>query len=76
MINELIGKALDRAVPYTWHHLNRVQVDDVMREFAKLVAQECINVVAREANAYDAPTWAYEIVNDIADTFEITHEQP
>ena len=70
-MDKLIGKALDKAVPYTWHHLNRVQVDDVMREFAKLVAQECIDIVAREANTYEAPTWAYEIVNDIADTFGI-----
>lgn len=71
MIDKLIGKALDKAVPYTWHHLNRVQVDDVMREFAKLVAQECIDIVAREANTYEAPTWAYEICNDIADTFGV-----
>lgn len=69
MIDKLIGKALDKTVPYTWHHLNRVQVDDVMREFAKLVAQECINAVVREAGAYDTPVWAYEIVNDIRETF-------
>lgn len=70
-MDKLIGKALDKAVPYTWHHLNRVQVDDVMREFAKLVAQECIDIVAREANTYEAPTWAFEICNDIAETFGI-----
>ena len=70
-MDKLIGKALDKAVPYTWHHLNRVQVDDVMREFAKLVAQECIDIVAREANTYEAPTWAFEICNDIRETFGV-----
>lgn len=43
-IEQLIGKALDTAVPYTWHHLNRVQVDDVMREFARLIVRDCADI--------------------------------
>jgi len=39
--NELLGKALDKQVPYTWHSLNRVQLDDVMKEFAELLIKEC-----------------------------------
>ena len=75
MIDKLIGKALDKAVPYTWHNLDHVEVEKVMQAVAKLVAQECIQVVAREANTYEQPTWAFEIVNDIADTFEVPYEQ-
>lgn len=42
-IDTIIGKALDQAVPYTWHHLNRVQVDDIMKKFAELIVLECAN---------------------------------
>jgi hypothetical protein len=48
-IDELIGKALDQAVPYTWHHLNRVQMDDVMEKFAELIVRECAGI----ADEYD-----------------------
>ena len=73
MIDKIIGKALEKAeAPYDWYALNRVQVHDTMHELAQLVAQECINTVVREANAYSEPTWAYEIVNDIQETFGIT----
>ena len=41
-IDELIGNALDKTVPYTWHHLNRVQVDDTMKEFAQQIVGETI----------------------------------
>jgi hypothetical protein len=44
-IEGLKGKALDQAVPYTWHHLNHVQIDDVMKKFAELIVQECIEQV-------------------------------
>ena len=40
-------------------------------KLAILVARECIEIVAREANQYEAPTWAYEIVNDIDETFGV-----
>ncbi len=41
-INDLKGKALDQAVPYTWHHLNQVQMDDVLNKFAEFIVKECI----------------------------------
>ncbi len=44
-INDLKGKALDQAVPYTWHHLNQVQMDDVLNKFAELIVRECANIV-------------------------------
>lgn len=71
MIDKLIGKALDKAVPYTWHNLDHVEVEKVMQVVAQLVAQECIQIVTREANTYEAPTWAFEICNDIAETFGV-----
>jgi hypothetical protein len=43
-IEELKGKALDQAVPYTWHHLNQVQIDDVLNKFAQLLVQKCADV--------------------------------
>ena len=43
-VNELLGKALDKQVPYTWHSLNCVQLDDVMKEFAELIVRECASV--------------------------------
>ena len=42
-----------------------------VEKLVQLTAKECIQIVAREANTYEAPTWAYEIVNDIAESFEI-----
>lgn len=45
-INDLKGKALDQAVPYTWHHLNQVQMDDVLNKFAELIVKECIDQCA------------------------------
>ena len=44
-IEDLKGKALDQAVPYTWHHLNQVQIDDVMNKLAELIVRECAQVL-------------------------------
>lgn len=41
----LLGRALDKQVPYTWHALNCVQVQDVMQEFAELLIKECTEQV-------------------------------
>ena len=38
---DLYGKALDKAVPYTWHNLDNVEVEKVMKEFAALIVREC-----------------------------------
>jgi hypothetical protein len=51
-IDELIGKALDQVVPHTWHHLNRVQMDDVMKKFAELIVRECVERVTSKANGW------------------------
>lgn len=56
-IDALIGKSLDKAVPYTWHHLNRVQIDDIMKEFAELIVRECAELVKSTSITKDGHTW-------------------
>jgi hypothetical protein len=56
-IDILIGKSLDKAVPYTWHHLNRVQIDDTMKEFAELIVRECAELVKSAQLTEDGHTW-------------------
>ena len=55
-IDTIIGKALDQAVPYTWHHLNHVQVDDIMKKFAELIVRECMDLALSEQKRYAAFT--------------------
>ena len=47
---DLYGKALDKAVPYTWHNLDHVEVEKVMKEFAELMVVEFMDVVKSTAN--------------------------
>ena len=56
--NELLGKALDKQVPYTWHSLNRVQLDDVMKEFAELIVRECVDTIKSNQWAKDNQSWS------------------
>lgn len=50
-IDDIKGKTLDLVVPYTWHHLNHVQMDDILNKFAELIVRECMDI----AYEYDAP---------------------
>ena len=45
-IKELYGKALDKAVPYTWHNLDHVEVEKVMQELTELIVRECADIAA------------------------------
>ena len=38
---------------------------------AELVVRECIRKIENEAEQYAAPTWAFELVNDLKETFGI-----
>ena len=40
-------------------------------KFAELIVRQCINKIENEAEQYAAPTWAFEIVNDIKETFGV-----
>ena len=38
---------------------------------AELVVRECIRKIENEAEQYAEPTWAFELVNDLKETFGI-----
>ena len=42
-----------------------------MKLVAQCVAQDCMEIVQREASTYAEPTWAFEIVNDIRKEFDL-----
>lgn len=64
-IKYLSGKALDKAVPYTWHNLDHVEVEKVMKEFAELLIKECI-MICWAGGESDV---LYEKANDIEKAF-------
>ena len=43
-IKLLYGNALDKAVPYTWHNLDHIEVEKIMKVFAELIVGECASV--------------------------------
>jgi hypothetical protein len=47
-IKELYGNALDKAVPYTWHNLDHVEVEKIMKVFAELIVQDCLFIIDDE----------------------------
>ena len=45
-----------------------------LEKFAELIVKECLTIIEYEANGYAEPVWAYEIVNDIKERFDMaTH---
>ena len=40
-------------------------------KFAELIVKECLTIIQYEANGYAEPVWAYEIVNDIKERFDM-----
>lgn len=40
-------------------------------KFAELIVRKCIRMIENEAEQYAEPTWAFEIVNDIKETFGV-----
>jgi len=36
-----------------------------------MIIKECLNIIQYEANGYAEPVWAYEIVNDIKERFDM-----
>ncbi len=53
-IKQLAGKALDKAVPYTWHNLDHVEVEKVMKEFAELIVDAVYDHIL-DATMHDNP---------------------
>ena len=40
-------------------------------KFAELIVRKCIRMIENEASQYAEPTWAFELVNDIKETFGV-----
>jgi hypothetical protein len=40
-INELIEKAFDKSIPYTWDSLDYIEVEKLLSVFADLIVREC-----------------------------------
>jgi len=60
-IEELFGKALDRAVPETWTSLAPDQLAKVTEEFAKLLIEETLNQVKERAYYTGDRDWSDKI---------------
>ena len=42
------------------------------RKFAELIVRDCIKMVETEAAQYAEPVWAFELVNDMYEQWEIS----
>ena len=50
-MKELLGKAFDKAVPYTWDSLDYYEMEKVMQVFGELLVQKCADVCSNRALA-------------------------
>ena len=61
----------DQTLPANWTD----KVDEYLpvwnEKFAELIVRECLNKIENEAEQYAQPTWAFELVNDIKETFGV-----
>ena len=44
---------------------------DELEQFAHSIVTECVRMIEHEASDYDQPTWAFELVNNIKDQFDV-----
>lgn len=56
-IKELYGNALDKAVPYTWHNLDHIEVEKIMKELAELIVRECRDIVGKTRDQAIEDEW-------------------
>lgn len=56
-IQTLAGEALDQAMPQTWHNISPVDLDRILEKFAKLIAKECVGIVAKRKNQAIDDDW-------------------
>lgn len=57
-IDELWGKALDKAVPETYSSLTLTQVEKIKQVFAELIVKECANTIQSNQWAKDNQAWS------------------
>ena len=46
--------------------------NNTMEKFAELIVRDCIKMVETEAAQYAEPVWAFELVNDMYEQWEIS----
>ena len=72
-MNELINELAQQADQYE-RKLGKGIGMTRDEKFAELIVKECLTIIQYEANGYAEPVWAYEIVNDIKERFDMaTH---
>jgi hypothetical protein len=64
-IKELAGKALDKAVPYTWTQLDYDQIQELLACHAELIIEECVRVCNKQT-----PNWKGEYATAFGDGIE------
>ena len=70
MMNELIKELAQQADQYE-RKLGKGIGMTRDEKFAELIVKECLTIIQYEANGYAEPVWAYEIVNDIKERFDM-----
>lgn len=73
MIEELINKSLDIAVPYTWTTLDYDEIMKLQKTLAKLIVSECIgqiNKIPVRAESLGGQTFNYIKLETAIETLE------
>ena len=52
-VNKLIGKAFDKAIPYTWDSLDYTEVEKLLKTFAELFIQEATQLTPLDYKSSD-----------------------
>jgi hypothetical protein len=70
-INELTAKAFDKAIPYTWHSLDHIEVEKLLNVFAELIVGECTNAIVNDSRLNDVSSAANGCVRTIKQHFGV-----
>jgi hypothetical protein len=72
-IRELWDKAATALAAYPSGQNNSWETQvNFMEKFAELIVRECIKMVETEAAQYAEPVWAFELVNNMYEQWEIS----
>ena len=61
-IKELAGKALDKAVPYTWTQLDYDQIQELLACHAELIVRECMDICKKHPSRDLDNLWSADAV--------------
>ena len=71
-IQELLKQAGGIQYDEDGDELTPILVGKDLEKFAELIVRECIKMVETEAAQYAEPVWAFELVNDMYEQWEIS----